>query len=161
MSQISSIYPYKVKAQWDFIRIFMNYLQKNKNEDMGLDAWYFWYQIKMKSLGIAYRLWRNFLGNLSTEREESSDSLFSQVLLQLRLRCGEERVSLIERANSRGRKKERQRGCRARPGREGVRKEYKIKDKIQKSSSKFYQILGFNVIQSSSTSALFFSFLFF
>ena len=81
MSQISSIYPYKVKVQWDFIRIFMNYLQKNKNEDMGLDAWYFWYQIKMKSLGIAYRLWRDFLGNLSTEREESSDSLFSQVLL--------------------------------------------------------------------------------
>ena len=49
MSQISSIYPYKVKVQWDFIRIFMNYLEKNKNEDMGLDAWYFWYQIKMKS----------------------------------------------------------------------------------------------------------------
>ena len=44
-----------------------------------------------------------------------------QVSLELPLRCGEERVSLIEKANSGGRKKERQRGCRAQPERERER----------------------------------------
>ena len=42
---------------------------KKKMKTWILYVWYFWHQIKMKSLGISYRLWRDSLANLSTERE--------------------------------------------------------------------------------------------
>jgi len=55
------------------------------------------------------------------QREKKARIYSSQVSLELPLCCGEERVPLIEKANSGGRKKEKQRGCRAQPARERER----------------------------------------
>ena len=49
------------------------------------------------------------------------------------MRCGEERVPLIEKANSGGRKKERQRGCRAQPEREREREREREDEKRVKN----------------------------